>query len=232
MSTLNGGPNTITNGLILYLDAANTKSYPGSGTVWSDLTKNNNSGSLTNGPTFNSANGGSIVFDGTNDYAPVGGVFTGLGTSNRTFDVWFQILSLSPSGNRRVLSFTKDDTSVDEPALTINYTTTNTNLTVGMGATPYDAYIVCPAFSLSTWINIIASITGNTLTVYQNGTLINTLTNTGAIGVNQIARLASYNAFYTQYGNVKIASLKVYNRALTSTEILQNYNATRTRFGL
>ena len=64
----NFSPKIVTNGLVLALDAANTKSYPGSGTVWSDLTPNGNNGALTNGPTFNSANGGSIVFDGTNDY--------------------------------------------------------------------------------------------------------------------------------------------------------------------
>ena len=61
-------PKIITDGLVLALDAGNTKSYPGSGTVWTDLSGNNNTGTLTNGPTFNAANGGSIVFDGTNDY--------------------------------------------------------------------------------------------------------------------------------------------------------------------
>ena len=64
----NYSPNIITDGLVLYLDAANTKSYPGSGTTWRDLSKSQLNGTLTNGPTFNSANGGSIVFDGTNDY--------------------------------------------------------------------------------------------------------------------------------------------------------------------
>ena len=67
MSTLQSG-HIITDGLVIALDAANTKSYPGSGTTWSDLSGNSNNGTLTNGPTFNSGNGGSIVFDGTNDY--------------------------------------------------------------------------------------------------------------------------------------------------------------------
>ena len=58
----------VTDGLILYIDAANSKSYPDSGTTWFDLTSNNNNGVLTNGPTFDSANGGSIVFDGVDDY--------------------------------------------------------------------------------------------------------------------------------------------------------------------
>ena len=59
------------NGLVLALDAANTKSYPGSGTTWTDLSGRGNTGTLTNGPTYSSANGGSIVFDGTNDYVVV-----------------------------------------------------------------------------------------------------------------------------------------------------------------
>ncbi len=66
------GPNIITNGLILELDAANRKSYPGSGTTWTDLSGNGNTGTLTNGPTFSSANGGSIVFDGVDDYVNCG----------------------------------------------------------------------------------------------------------------------------------------------------------------
>ena len=63
----NYGPRIVTDGLVLCLDAGNSKSYPGSGTAWNDLSRNGNNGTL-NGPTFNSADRGSIVFDGTNDY--------------------------------------------------------------------------------------------------------------------------------------------------------------------
>ncbi len=68
MSTVGGGVNIVTNGLVLYLDASNTKSYVSGSTTWSDVSRSGNNGTLINGPTFNSANGGSIVFDGTNDY--------------------------------------------------------------------------------------------------------------------------------------------------------------------
>ena len=61
-------PSLVMNGLVLALDAANPKSYPGSGTTWTDLSGRGNTGTLTNGPTYSSANGGSLVFDGTNDY--------------------------------------------------------------------------------------------------------------------------------------------------------------------
>ena len=81
MSTLNGGPgNIVTNGLVLYLDAANYQSYISGSTTWYDLSGNNNSGSLVNGPTYSSTNAGSIVFDGTNDYVGLpNGLLSGTG---------------------------------------------------------------------------------------------------------------------------------------------------------
>ena len=66
---LSHSPRIVTDGLVFCVDAGDKMSYPGAGTTWTDLSKNRNNGTLTNGPTFNSANGGSIVFDGTNDYA-------------------------------------------------------------------------------------------------------------------------------------------------------------------
>jgi hypothetical protein len=69
-------PAIVTSGLVLCLDAANRKSYSGTGTTWSDLSGNNYNGTLTNGPTFNGANGGSIVFDSTDDFVNVGNIGT------------------------------------------------------------------------------------------------------------------------------------------------------------
>jgi hypothetical protein len=72
------GPDLVQNGLVLALDAADKNSYRGTGTTWSDLSGNNNTGTLTNGPTFNGGNGGSIVFDGVDDYADFGNVLASL----------------------------------------------------------------------------------------------------------------------------------------------------------
>ena len=66
--SINYNPRIVTDGLVLLLDAGNTKSYPGTGTTWTDISRNGNNGTLTNGPTFDSANGGSLVFDGVDDY--------------------------------------------------------------------------------------------------------------------------------------------------------------------
>ncbi len=84
-------PKIVTDGLVLALDAANSKSYPGSGTAWNDISGNSNNGTLTNGPTFSSADGGSILFDGTNDY--INGVHNSQldTTGDMTGEVWFQL---------------------------------------------------------------------------------------------------------------------------------------------
>ena len=78
----------VTDGLILYLDAANTKSYISGSTDWYDLTTYNNDGTLTNGPTFSSTNGGSIVFDGVNDYVQVNNSDILNPTQTITLSVW------------------------------------------------------------------------------------------------------------------------------------------------
>ena len=182
-------PRVVTNGLVLHLDAANIRSYPGSGTAWTDLSGQGNNGTLTNGPTFDANNAGSIVFDGTNDYV-LGSTFTGLGSSNRAVDVWFRIISLSPSGNRRVFCLASDNTSADTPALTIGYSTSLSSMSVGFGGPPYDGYIAGLSFSLSTWINISATVTGNSITGYINGWSIGCATNSGTVGPNPIVSIA------------------------------------------
>ena len=88
--SLNHSPKIVTDGLVLCLDAASRKSYPGSGTTWFDRSGNGNNGTLTNGPTFSSDNGGSIVFDGTNDYVNCGTTLGNFGTSNFTINFFFK----------------------------------------------------------------------------------------------------------------------------------------------
>jgi len=87
-----GGGEIVTNGLVLALDAANVKSYPGSGTAWADKSGLNNNTTLTNGPTFNSGKGGYIVFDGQNDYGDCGLASAGSASGNVTFGGWSNIL--------------------------------------------------------------------------------------------------------------------------------------------
>ena len=90
----------VTDGLALCLDAANSKSYPGSGSTWTDLSGNGNNATLTNGPTYSSANGGSIVFDGVNDYVAPTGLTNALWQGNWTVSFWvnFDIINYESHG--------------------------------------------------------------------------------------------------------------------------------------
>ena len=83
-----GGPNIVEDGLVLALDAANKKSYPGSGTVWSDLSGNSNDGTLTNGPTFSSNNSGIFSFDGANDIVVGPATVNSLSSTTMTISIW------------------------------------------------------------------------------------------------------------------------------------------------
>lgn len=88
------GPKIITDGLVLCLDAAGTKSYPGNGTTWTDLSGNGNNGTLINGPTFSSDNGGSLVFDGSNEWVACSASLSKLNiTTQFTYEVTFYITS-------------------------------------------------------------------------------------------------------------------------------------------
>lgn len=219
-------PQIVTNGLVLALDAANKVSYPSSGTSWYDLSGNANTSTLTNGPTFNSNNLGSIVFDGSDDYVSVpntinlGNTFTissfvkltnnnsdtsVTGTNANGSDNWFGINS-----NKIYLFYTRL-TDVDNTAL--------------LGAT---------TLSNGIFYQITAVINGATSIVYLNGIQDGTRTESFTIaswnGTYAIGRRSSEVAQRYFYGN--IANIVFYNRVLTATEILQNYNVTKTRFGL
>jgi hypothetical protein len=225
----NFSPKVITDGLILYLDAANTKSYPGSGTTWTDLSRGGNNGTLMNGPTFNTGSLGSIMFDGVND-SMFGGTFPNLETTNRTISTFFQILSYStsslPSGRGTILNLERNSFN-DVPAACIRYHRSSDPLSIGMGTA---AYVTTSVPALNSWTNITISIIGNTVYAYRNGILIGTAVNASTFDTNPILRLGRGNV--SRFGNVNISYVSIYNRALSDQEILQNYNATKTRFGL
>lgn len=220
----------VTRGLILDLDAGKKASYPGSGTTWRDISVVGTTGSLVNGPTFDPTNAGSIVFDGTNDYVSLG-TFNGFGTTNRTIAAWFKISSLTATP-QRVITFPIDETITDTPAYTITITNTGL-LQCGMGGSPYDGYnLNIGSYTVGTWTTITTAISGNNVTIYYTGSLVGTKTNTGVVATNPIGYLGRYNGFYNQQLSGSIGSVQIYNRALSSTEVLQNYNALKGRYGL
>ena len=220
-------PKIITNGLVLALDAADRNSYPGSGTTWTDLSGNGNNGTLTNGPTFNSGNGGSIVFDGVNDYVQ-GPTSTNL-FSNRSFTVEQWIYPDFPAADYQH-SFSAWYSGTNQRAYVLRIYNTGI-LRVWYFSNDLDV----AGISIGSWNHITATYntSGDLTSAYINGILINS-SNVGpytAPSANVRIGIWHYPGVEKPFKG-RIPITKLYNRALSATEVLQNYNAQKSRFGL
>jgi hypothetical protein len=232
------GPNVVRNGLVLALDAADKNSYVGSGTSWRDLSGNSNNGTLTNGPTFNGGNGGSIVFDGVDDSIDLGNVLQ-LGTQSRTYCCWYKMNSTTQDGFASLISKTNTGAQAFRQALAFQ---TNGNFTIvfrDQSNISYDMNIINPKIDLN-WHYLVWIIDRtSSYFLYQDSILLNSKDISAINGqnfqLNNKFRIGSYNTqsdTITLVFNGNISNVIVYNRALTATEVLQNYNAQKTRFGL
>jgi len=221
---ISGGPDIINDSsLVLALDASDRNSYVSGSTTWFDVSGNNNSGSLTNGPTFSSAEGGSIVFDGTNDYATTN--YTGQ-LLDFTACVWFKSTSPTKPYERLV------DKSYQN-GFWIGRNSSNPNSWGGgvrESASPYGRYIT---LNDNQWHLIVSIRSGTTHTIYGDG-ITNSVS--GTVSGTALDSTAFYigveNPLFNTYLRGNIASVQIYNRALSASEILQNYNALKSRFNL
>jgi len=217
----------VTSGLIMNLDAGNTASYPGTGNIWYDLSGNGYNGTLTNGPTYNSSNGGSIVLDGTNDYINGASISSQL-TGDITVEAWIKI-STAPSDWVRVIGTGANPSG--NRTFGLWYDINRRLLWQRYGATDPG---IQPAnvLSYNTWYNIVATTSGNSHTVYINGASVGTATANGPWSASNesitLGSAVSIHAYLT--GNMAVS--RIYNRGLSSNEVLQNYNAIKSRFGL
>ena len=226
-------PKIVTDGLVLALDAANTKSYPGSGTTWSDLSGNGNNGTLTNGPTFDSGNLGSISLDGVNDYVVKDNRVMPATLYPFSYSGWFKT---SRTGVVQSL-ITVLDRGVSNRFWTLLLQTNNTLIVERRNTTSYFTSLNNNALPLNTWFH--AHINFNNTTSVQgfvNGqqTVNSTIETavTGPTTANDIllGLLRTSSPVYYLEGN--ITNVLLYNKILTASEVLQNYNATKGRFGL
>ena len=223
----NYSPKIVTNGLILALDAANPRSYTSGSISWTDLSRGGNNGTLTNGPTFNTERGGNIVFDGTNDYVAISSTNTVY--SALTFIAIINTTTQSGGAgiifNRGVGGNTSGMNILypngggigyhwNDDSNTYNY---NPGLTL-----PNNAWCFCCVSVSPT--QAIFQINGNSVVRTYTNPSANTTIGAGL----QIGADASINRFF----QTKIAYASMYNRALSQTEIQQNYNALKGRFGL
>jgi hypothetical protein len=221
------GPDIITDGLVLCLDAGNRDSYPGSGTVWRDLAGRGLNGTLTNGPTFNSANGGSIVFDGTNDVVnSTTSIIDRVDGQEITVSCW--IKPSRTSGQYSVFCTNRSDNTAIYNWIFYQHITDGA---IGFHGDAQNKSSYVPTTNV--WINVTNTVIASGVsTLYVNG--VSTYSVTGyTYGNGTPSRLgigADPGGQEPFQGNV--ASVQIYNRALTTQEILQNYNATKGRFRL
>jgi hypothetical protein len=230
------GPNLITNGLVLCLDAANPLSYKSGATVWNDLTYNTSGGVLTNGPTYNSNNGGSIVFDGTNDYSVVNQL--DLTTTNKiTVSFWFKYTSttaklpfeFTTNSDNTTGAFQIGTSAVNPGDLYAHvyqggYNMIRTNASYNDGLYHNVSFV----FDLSLAV-------GQKIQCYVDG---NVVSKTQMQSTNVTANFLKSDLYifsragtsFFQAGTLNLC--QIYNRALSAQEVLQNYNSTKSRFGL
>jgi len=221
--SVQSGPNGIESGLVLCLDAANRKSYSGSGNTWNDLSGSGFNGTLTNGPTFGSADGGSIVFDGTNDIVTT----TYVSTNTYTFSAWFKTNVVS-SGFRNIISIPTPNYSL----ILLDDDTSN------LGFWTNDALsgsaLSTPTISTNTWYNVVFVREGNSITggykAYLNGILYGNA-NTGTWSTTASLSVGG-RTDVSQPLNGNISQVLIYNRALSALEVSQNFNALRGRYGI
>jgi hypothetical protein len=214
----------VRDGLFLHLDAANPKSYSGSGTVWNDLSGNGNHGTLINGVGYDSADNGSMVFDGVDDQINLADVSSIKPVQEITIiqQFYFNLTG----GNRQATLMVGRD-------LTSGYILWEQNgiFTVRLSGNSVSNFPI----SSNNWYNIIVTYkSGSGGSVFLNGKLKNDIGDQGDISYPEMygtgPSIGSHGGIYES--NVKISMCQVYNRALTEFEIKQNFNAIKGRYGI
>jgi hypothetical protein len=214
----------VTDGLVLAVDAADKNSYPGSGTTWRDMSGNNITGSLINSPAFNTSNGGNFGFI-ADDYI-IMQENSALNTQTPSVEVWIKTNATNQNGfwfekgqvNTQYSLFQEDTRIVWRQSDRSQSTTTATYL------------------NTTDWAQVVGTYTSGDRKTYINGILRTSDTQTGVVATNtngmSIGVYGGFNGGRGYFYNGNLAIVRVYNRALSASEILQNYNAQKSRFNL
>jgi hypothetical protein len=228
----NYSPKVVTDGLVLYLDAANQYSYVSGSTSWNDISRGGINGTLVGGPTYDSANGGSIVFDRVDDFDLVSSNGFGI-FNNQSFTIDMMINPNTLSGDHPFFSYDFTSHAVPFYATHIRQLGNGQIFFGWNDGTNYQFINTSSNIlnSLGLWYGITIVYTSGRQEIWVNGVLRASSTRTDVITYyNQPVWIGKAN-FAAKYGG-KIGNCRYYNRALSAQEILQNYNATKTRFGL
>ena len=215
----------VTTGLQLYLDAGNASSYSGTGTSWNDLSGNGRNGTLTNNPTYSSADGGSIVFDGNNDFVQCSGSLT---VTAATFVTWIRRNGSQDDYDGIIYSRGTVATGLSFLGVTnkISYTWND-----AVNTYSWDSGLTIPDL---TWCMVAVSVTSTSATAYlcqSSGitSATNIVSHTSTV-LDDI-RIGQDN-LASRFFNGRIAVAQIYNIALSAEQVSQNFAADRSRFGV
>jgi len=243
-------PSIVTDGLVLCLDAANRQSYPGSGTVWNDLSNRGNNGTLINGVGYSGTNGGNLVFDGANDYVSINDNIGNFGLFNYTISIGFRTTDTRAPATLIAKSIGGNPTA--NYGWLVNQSTINGELGFAV-ATAAGSWGVSGSYSIRTsggaindgrwkFVSIVADRALSDVSIYINGLPVDlqayvgksSLTTLGDISNNEVLTIGSESDIVVSPLRISsnTSQVTIYNRALTPAEVLQNYNATKGRFNL
>ena len=222
---LGHNPTIITNGLILFLDTANQKSYPGSGTNWTDLSGNGLNATISNNPTYSTSNNGILTFSAANAGATSTGTSSlyNFGTGDFSVECW--IKTNGSGGFGPVFSL---DNNLDGTGIIFYATTSTNNFRTWIASSANNSTKI---IADNVWHQLVACRASGTVSKYIDGVLDGTYSAVGSVLTNQNAKIGwNYGGGYAYTGSM--SKVAVYNRALSATEVLNNFVALRGRFGV
>jgi len=218
------GPNIVKDGLVFYVDPGSPNSYYDKTlTTIKDISGNNLIGTFTNGPVYDSGSGGSILLDGSNDYVAFGNVAALNFTAPFSIGCWFRAAAVQPSVDSAIIG--NINGTYTGYILWYNNNTVDFYFNSGVRANSTTTIIT------NTWYHVMGVWTGTTAILYLNGVSnASAAYSTPPANGNPFFSIGFYQSGRNFAGNVSICT--AYNKALDATEVLQNYNATKARFGL
>lgn len=236
-------PSIIIDGLVFYLDAANTKSYSGSGTSIINLSTSGLGATLVAGISFTSSNSGSLTLNGTSQYINVpNSSGYGISTESFTMNLFVKATNKSSTNFLSFLSNRQLTTPFNGILITQDFTANRSaylryQLNSGLGSSQFNSGTLPFVSNAYNMITMVVNRSNNTLSSYLNGSLdasynITGITSIGSTHNIEIGRDDAFLPNSNAWMGGNFGLFQIYNRALSSTEILQNYNATRKRFGL
>jgi hypothetical protein len=227
-STARADGQIVTSSLRLSLEAYNPTSYPGSGTTWTDLSGNGFSASLINGPSFSTDGTGCIVLDGVNDYISL--PLSGFGAGSLSIEWWIKKTPGDEDGYIHVTD------SSDNPETRFSMSST------AFSATVYDAGAYrwskgIGTVTSDTWYHLVVTITNGAQRAYINGVLTDSSSgfydgsSNGSINEHTFGTYNRPGTGYGGYWSGKLATYRYYTKVLSESEVQQNFNARKWRFG-